>query len=277
MTSRIDSLREALAVSPQNIPLLLLFGYACADELLLADSRAAFDRILQADPSHVEAKLGIARVLYLSGNTSEAVVRAESLTKTNPGFAEAWLLLSRLAVAEGDRELAARYYQKAVKLSPSLNDPAIEREIQIGQAATPAVPRAAPAPEVELESWELVGEFETEVNSSPEIQKPEVSFSNVGGMEEIKEEIRMKIIYPLQNRALFKAYGKKLGGGVLLYGPPGCGKTLISKATAGEIEANFISVSIRSWIFTSGAVRKTCTSRFSWPGTMHPRSSFLTK
>ena len=54
----------------------------------------------------------------------------------------------------------------------------------------------------------------------------------------------MKIIYPLQNRALFKAYGKKLGGGVLLYGPPGCGKTLISKATAGEIQANFISVGI---------------------------------
>jgi transitional endoplasmic reticulum ATPase len=244
MTSRIDSLREALAVSPQNIPLLLLFGYACADELSLAEARAAFDRILEADPSHVEAKLGIARVLYLGGNTSEAVVRAESLTKTNPGFAEAWLLLSRLAVAEGDRELAARYYQKAVKLSPRLNDPAIEREIQIDQAATPADPRAAPAPEVELDSWELVGEFETEVNSSPEIQKPEVSFSNVGGMEEIKEEIRMKIIYPLQNRALFKAYGKKLGGGVLLYGPPGCGKTLISKATAGEIQANFISVGI---------------------------------
>src|SRR6516225_11154040 len=63
-------------------------------------------------------------------------------------------------------------------------------------------------------------------------------------MDDIKEEIRMKIIYPLENRALFSAYGKKPGGGVLLYGPPGCGKTLISKATAGEIQANFISVGI---------------------------------
>src|SRR3984957_14871870 len=132
MTSRIDSLREALAVSPQNIPLLLLFGYACADELSLAEARAAFDRILQADPSHLEAKLGIARVLYLGGNTSEAVVRAESLTKANPGFAESWMLLARLAVAEGDRDLAAQYYQKAVKLSPSLSHSAIEQDIQIG-------------------------------------------------------------------------------------------------------------------------------------------------
>ena len=54
----------------------------------------------------------------------------------------------------------------------------------------------------------------------------------------------MKIIYPLQNRDLFRAYGKKIGGGVLLYGPPGCGKTLISQATAGEIRSNFISVAL---------------------------------
>jgi SpoVK/Ycf46/Vps4 family AAA+-type ATPase len=77
-----------------------------------------------------------------------------------------------------------------------------------------------------------------------DVEKSEVTFADVGGMDDIKEEIRMKIIYPLENRALFSAYGKKLGGGVLLYGPPGCGKTLISKATAGEINANFISVGI---------------------------------
>src|ERR1700722_6481541 len=211
MISRLDSLREALALSPQNIPLLLLFGQACLDELSFEEGRAAFDRILQSDPAHVEAKLGIARGLYLNGNTSEAVVRAEALTKINPGFADAWMLLSRLAVAEGDRTLAAQYYQKAVRLSPSLNDPAIERDIQI---EPPITPLADLVPDVESDTWEFLGAFEKENPSSPDVQKPEISFANVGGMEEIKEEIRMKIIYPLQNRALFKAYGKKLGGGV---------------------------------------------------------------
>jgi cytochrome c-type biogenesis protein CcmH/NrfG len=91
MTSRLDSLREALAVSPQNIPLLFLFGQACLDELSFDEARAAFDRILQSEPAHAEAKLGIARLLYLSGNTSEAVVRAEALAKADPGFAEAWM------------------------------------------------------------------------------------------------------------------------------------------------------------------------------------------
>jgi SpoVK/Ycf46/Vps4 family AAA+-type ATPase len=136
-----------------------------------------------------------------------------------------------------------QYYQQAIKLNPSLNDPAIERDIQI-EAATPPPSVADLDPAVEADSWESVGEFEKEDSGLPDVQKPEVSFADVGGMEEIKEEIRMKIIYPIQNRALFKAYGKKLGGGVLLYGPPGCGKTLISKATAGEIKANFISIGI---------------------------------
>ena len=244
MISRLESLREALALSPQNIPLLLFFGRACLEELCFDEARAAFDRILQSDPAHADAKLEIARVLYLSGNTSEAVVRAEALTGANPGFAEAWMLLSRLAVAEGDRALAAQYYEQAVNLSPGLSDPAIEREVQTDQSTTPPGPPPDLAPDVESDSWEVVDEFDKEGNSLPNLQRPDVSFANVGGMEEIKEEIRMKIIYPLQNRALFKAYGKKLGGGVLLYGPPGCGKTLISKATAGEIQANFISVGI---------------------------------
>ena len=244
MSSRLESLREALAVSPQNVPLLLLFAQACLDELSFEEARAAFDRILQSDPAHAEAKLGIARVLYLSGNTSEAVVRAEALTNADPGFAEAWMLLSRLAVAEGDRTLAAQYYQKAVKLNPSLSDPAIEPDSRIDQVTTPPVPLGNPAPDVGSETWEFLGELEKVSEGLPNVLKPEVSFADVGGMESIKEEIRMKIIYPLQNRALFQAYGKKLGGGVLLYGPPGCGKTLISKATAGEIKANFISIGI---------------------------------
>jgi SpoVK/Ycf46/Vps4 family AAA+-type ATPase len=54
----------------------------------------------------------------------------------------------------------------------------------------------------------------------------------------------MKIIYPLTHADLFKAYGKSVGGGILMYGPPGCGKTHLARATAGEIKAGFIAVGI---------------------------------
>jgi transitional endoplasmic reticulum ATPase len=240
MSSSLDSLREALTVSPKNVPLLLLFGRACLDELNFDEAREAFNRVLQNDPANAHGKLGIAQVLYLSGNTSEAVVRAEALIKADPGFAEAWILLARLAVAEGERDLAAGYYQKALKLNPGLSDAGMERDFPTAQVLPPADPSADSSYERDTGTWE----FEKDNENLPDLHKPDASFADVGGMEEIKEEIRMKIIYPLQNHALFKAYGKKLGGGVLLYGPPGCGKTLISKAAAGEIQANFISVGI---------------------------------
>lgn len=87
------------------------------------------------------------------------------------------------------------------------------------------------------------------------MEKPTIKFDAVGGMKKVKEEIAIKIIQPLKNPELYRAFGKKTGGGILLYGPPGCGKTFIAKATAGEIDAKFINIGIHDildmWIGNS--------------------------
>ena len=77
-----------------------------------------------------------------------------------------------------------------------------------------------------------------------QVKKPQISFEDVGNLEEVKEEIRKSIIYPMLRPDLAKKFGKRTGGGFLLYGPPGCGKTYIAKATAGECNASFFNVSI---------------------------------
>ena len=96
---------------------------------------------------------------------------------------------------------------------------------------------------------------EDDFEESQFVQKPDIDFNHVGGMDDVKREIDLKIIKPLLHPELYKAYGKKTGGGILLYGPPGCGKTYIAKATAGQVNARFINVGLNDildmWIGNS--------------------------
>ena len=74
--------------------------------------------------------------------------------------------------------------------------------------------------------------------------RPPVSLDDVAGMEQAKREFRLRIVAPFTHPELHAAYGGAVGGGVLLYGPPGCGKTLLARAAAGEAGADFMSVGI---------------------------------
>jgi len=73
-------------------------------------------------------------------------------------------------------------------------------------------------------------------------EAPDVTFDDVAGLDNVKEEIKNKIIYPFQFPEEAKKFGIKSGGGMLLYGPPGTGKTYIAKAVAHEVKAVFFSI-----------------------------------
>jgi len=240
--SQADSLREAVRVSPDNVPLLLLFAEACVSELLPDEAVEAFQKAVALDPQHVEARLGLAKALHQAGKTSEAVVRVEALLFEVPTHAGAWLCLSRFLMAEGQRDQARESYEKSLKLPGGKQDVSLEQDLYISGSSPSR--ESAPKGRVTSEGWEAPEEGSESIPSHELLEKPDINFSQVGGMDAVKEEIRMKILYPLKNPDLFKAYGKKAGGGVLLYGPPGCGKTLISRAAAGEIDANFLAIGI---------------------------------
>ncbi|MCX8204894.1 MAG: CDC48 family AAA ATPase [Candidatus Nezhaarchaeota archaeon] len=74
------------------------------------------------------------------------------------------------------------------------------------------------------------------------VEVPTVRWSDVGGLEDVKQELKEAVELPIKHPELFKRLGIEPPKGVLLYGPPGCGKTLLAKAVATESEANFISV-----------------------------------
>lgn len=89
-------------------------------------------------------------------------------------------------------------------------------------------------------------QFDKNSNTLIESEQPKETFKDVGGLDEVKKKIQMSFILPLQSPEYFKAYGKEAGGSLLLFGPPGCGKTFLAKAIAGEINANFLHLELQA-------------------------------
>ena len=74
------------------------------------------------------------------------------------------------------------------------------------------------------------------------IEVPTIHWDDIGGLEEVKQELKEAVEWPIKNPEIFKRLGIKPPKGILLYGPPGCGKTLLARAVATESEANFITI-----------------------------------
>merc|ERR1711966_215134 len=74
------------------------------------------------------------------------------------------------------------------------------------------------------------------------VEIPNVSWADIGGLEKVKQELKETIQYPVEHPEKFEKFGMQPSKGVLFYGPPGCGKTLLAKAIANECQANFISI-----------------------------------
>lgn len=71
---------------------------------------------------------------------------------------------------------------------------------------------------------------------------PNTTWNDIGALKSVREKLRVSVVEPIRNPQLFKTMGLSMPAGVLLYGPPGCGKTLLAKAVSNESRANFISI-----------------------------------
>ena len=175
----------------------------------------------------------VATVLLRSGAAARALGFADGAEP------EVQVVRARVLLAQGDQPGALAAYDAAVQANPTFED----RDLRHQLLAKVTVHEAqGDGPRLRVVSNDDTDRSELDRLLHPEA--PPITFDEVGGLDAIKTAIEKRIILPFQKPALFAKFKKKAGGGILLYGPPGCGKTLLARATAGQCKATFLNVAI---------------------------------
>ncbi len=231
----IESLIEALKLSPENDTLRFLLAENLLNADRLEEAEIEFTRLLNSSAS-TKVQVGLASVFFKKGNFSACNVILEEVIAEGTKDFSTYILYTRALIKEKEFTKAIDSYKKALAIDPNYSDEEIDGQLRLRGAS------------------EVDDDFYGD-DDDRFLEKPDVNFEDVGGMDAVKKEIELKIIKPLQHPELYKAYGKKIGGGILMYGPPGCGKTFIAKATAGQVNAKFITVGLNDildmWIGNS--------------------------
>ncbi|MBE3010489.1 AAA family ATPase [Microbispora sp. NEAU-D428] len=235
----LHALREAARLSPDNLPLRRHLAEQLLSKGYLAEAEAEFRAALVLSPQDPDVIAGLAEAFVRQSAYGAALSALEPLLAA-PGHApRVGVLAARALLGEGDVAGAARRYHDAVARDASLADPDLAARLE----PQPATPQPAP-PHPPQTAPSRTPYSPGAHPDAPEAERSRVTFADVAGMEAVKEALRMKLLLPVQQPELFAAFGKRAGGGVLLYGPPGAGKTHLARAAAGELGAAFISVGL---------------------------------
>lgn len=238
MNEEINGLRAAAQATPNNYALRKVLVQTLIRYERWEEAEVELKSVLKLFPDKIELKILLAEVFHQQGKTGIALVVIEELLDSPTPPPQVWLLDAKLKLASQQIDEARDAYERAIALDPSLKDTFLESEINLAKQKDLQPERE------KLRIGGIENEDDFDHAADKDIERPKIKFEDVGGMESVKEEINLKIIAPLKFPDLYKAYGKEIGGGILLYGPPGCGKTYLARATAGEVQANFLYVGI---------------------------------
>jgi len=194
-------------------------------------------RAVDALPDNLPLRRQLASALEAAGDADGALTEWTALIERAPGDAPALIGAARCLYEVGRYGEALDLYDRAVERDVGIADASLREKIARAHADPRArirlVADGSPAPSPAVAP-----------GTGSTVEKPEITFADVGGLDELKEKIRLRILYPLKRPELYQAFGKKVGGGLLFYGPPGCGKTFLARATAGEAGIHFVAVGI---------------------------------
>jgi SpoVK/Ycf46/Vps4 family AAA+-type ATPase len=206
-------------------------------------------KAVDAMPDDVPLRLHLATMLLRAGQRDEAVRHLGAVLQRDPANAQALSLLRESADA-GGQHLAAPPVSDPERAGVLPPDP--PGQDAGGQGGSPRYDWSQAEEELrDVLPAMFLGEGDTADSASAGIDEADaydaehagLTLADVAGMTEVKQRLEAAFLAPMRNPELRRLYGKSLRGGLLLYGPPGCGKTFIARAVAGELGARFIAVS----------------------------------
>ncbi len=186
-----------------------------------------YDKAISLNPNYLKAFYNRGLSYASIEEYEKAVEDFTKVIKLKEDFAEAYHLRGLAHEYAGTIANAITDYEKALELNPELTE--AKTHLESARAKKDQ------------------GGKDGKEGGTADIKmltKPNMKFEDVAGMKKMKEEIREAVVYPMRNPDLARKYGKLGGGGILMYGPPGCGKTFIVKAAAGECGAGFINAKL---------------------------------
>jgi len=241
---------------------------------------SALEAAVAADPDNPALRVHLGGLLSDAGRAGDALVQAELVLASAPDHLGALELAARAGAVLGDSR-AAGWSRLFDSLSGQGTSPAPTDAVASSPPVpvAPAVPATGvpwPPPSTVVSGGDDVGGADAHgenldgdldgrptVGADGPLPGPEddwdrflrsvlhdareagpVSLADVGGMTEVKERLERSFLAPLRNPELRQAYGAQLRGGLLLWGPPGCGKTFLARAVAGELGARFATIGL---------------------------------
>jgi hypothetical protein len=203
------------------------------DPELLAGLRAA----VAAVPGNVVLRLHLAALLLEAGQQTEALEHCSAVLARFPGHQRALALTARAGVTANPDPVGS---------TPGRPDP----------DDGPAGRRSGPVPSTGPGELRAGAPVDPEGSGEPrrgapvdqwvlgEVERPRVKLADVGGMPALKRWLTTAFLAPLRDPDMRRLFGRSLRGGVLEYGPPGCGKTFLARALAGELGAGFLRIDL---------------------------------